>query len=242
MRDVAVLPPYVEHALAYSGLTIGADVPVLPFPNSLHHAGSQFVASRRVSQPGQGTVLHLSHPALRFTLLAIARRLQPNALAVDAQRWLWSLLVVGKPPPSCLIVPWLLNHRACLAGVVAGASTGAGTRAGAGAGAEAGATTRTLLLHRVSFASCMLVAACCRQTATLQLVLLDRVLNHRAGLAGVVAGPGAGASAGARAEAGATTGMLVCSIASVSPVVMLVCSSTGYCASTGGDAECQHVV
>ena len=86
----------------------------------------------------------------------------------------------------------------------------------------------------------MLVAACCRQTATLQLVLLDRVLNHRAGLAGVVAGPGAGASAGARAEAGATTGMLVCSIASVSPVVMLVCSSTGYCASTGGDGQGGH--
>ena len=84
VRDVAAFPPYVEHALAYSGLTIGADVPVLPFPNSLHHAGSQFVASRRVSQPGQGTVLHLSHPALRFTLLAIARRLQSNALAVDA--------------------------------------------------------------------------------------------------------------------------------------------------------------
>ena len=119
-----------------------------------------------------GLALVLSRLALH--VVAVARRLQPNALAVDAQRWLWSLLVVGNPPPcnSCLIVPWLLNHRACLAGVVAGASTGAGTRAGAGAGA----TTRTLLLHRVSFASCMLVAACCRQTATLQLVLLDRAM------------------------------------------------------------------
>ena len=82
MRDVAVLSPYVEHALAYSGLTIGADVPMVPYTNQ--PAVSKFVASRRVSPPGQGTVLHLSHPALRFTLLAIARRLQPNALAVDA--------------------------------------------------------------------------------------------------------------------------------------------------------------
>ena len=82
VRDVAALPPYVEHALAYSGLTIGAGVPVLPWTNQ--PAVSQFVASRRVSPPGQGTVLHLSHPALRLTLLAIARRLQSNALAVDA--------------------------------------------------------------------------------------------------------------------------------------------------------------
>ena len=69
VRDVAAFPPYVEHALAYSGLTIGAGVPVLPWTNQPDQpAVSQLFASRRVSPPGQGTVMHLPRASRCWSL------------------------------------------------------------------------------------------------------------------------------------------------------------------------------
>ena len=126
VRDVAAFPPYVEHALAYSGLTIGAGVPVLPWTNQPNRQGKVRSCTRPIT-PRAARCCRCTASATQCPrcgrLSGGCGRCLLRTFRHPATHWF----------PCFLTVPWLLNHRAYLAG----------------GGAGAGATTGMLVLHRV---------------------------------------------------------------------------------------------